>query len=202
MSYVSPRFHPNTRPARRTASIALALLALSGGIAAAQERVVVPITLINSKGLGEAVGSITLSDTKNGYLRLDLKLANNLPPGGHGFHIHENPSCAPPEKDGAPVAGLAAGDHFDPDKTGKHEGPSGHGHKGDLPILFVEVDEDGATATEHSLIAPRLKLADVRDRSIMIHASSDNFADTPKPLGGGGARIACGVIPKYRPSGG
>jgi Cu-Zn family superoxide dismutase len=28
----------------------------------------------------------------------------------------------------------------------------------------------------------------------MIHAGSDNYSDSPKPLGGGGARIACGVI--------
>lgn len=186
-----------TRPlsTAMTAVISFTMLAVSGAVASAQNQVLVPVTLINDKGLGEAIGNITLSETENGYLRLDLKLSNNLPPGGHGFHIHENPNCGPADKDGAAVAGLAAGGHFDPGNTGKHEGPSGDGHKGDLPILFVEVDEDGATPTDHSLIAPRLKLAGVRGRSIMIHASSDNYSDTPKPLGGGGARIACGVIP-------
>jgi superoxide dismutase, Cu-Zn family len=28
----------------------------------------------------------------------------------------------------------------------------------------------------------------------MIHAGGDNYADAPKPLGGGGARVACGVV--------
>ena len=28
----------------------------------------------------------------------------------------------------------------------------------------------------------------------MIHAGGDNYSDQPQPLGGGGARIACGVI--------
>ena len=28
----------------------------------------------------------------------------------------------------------------------------------------------------------------------MIHAGGDNYSDQPKPNGGGGARIACGVI--------
>ena len=28
----------------------------------------------------------------------------------------------------------------------------------------------------------------------MIHAGGDNYADTPKPSGGGGERIACGVV--------
>jgi Cu-Zn family superoxide dismutase len=174
---------------------AASVLLLSGAVMAS-DVVTVPINLIEAKGVGQSVGTIGLSETANGFLRLDLKLTNELPPGGHGFHIHENGDCGPANKDGAAVAGLAAGGHFDPDKTGKHEGPSGHGHKGDLPILFVEVDEDGATETTHSLIAPRLKLAEVRGRSIMIHEFSDNYSDTPKPLGGGGARIACGVIPK------
>jgi len=28
----------------------------------------------------------------------------------------------------------------------------------------------------------------------MVHAEGDNHADHPAPLGGGGARMACGVI--------
>jgi Cu-Zn family superoxide dismutase len=29
----------------------------------------------------------------------------------------------------------------------------------------------------------------------MVHAGGDNHDDHPMPLGGGGARFACGVIP-------
>jgi Cu-Zn family superoxide dismutase len=47
----------------------------------------------------------------------------------------------------------------------------------------------------HSLVAPRLRLADILGRSLIIHAGSDNFSDEPAPLGGGGARIACVIIP-------
>jgi Cu-Zn family superoxide dismutase len=54
------------------------------------------------------------------------------------------------------------------------------------------VDEDG-DATE-PVLAPRLTVALIKGRSLMVHAQGDNFSDTPKPLGGGGARIACGVI--------
>jgi Cu-Zn family superoxide dismutase len=28
----------------------------------------------------------------------------------------------------------------------------------------------------------------------MIHAGGDTYSDMPAPLGGGGARLACGVI--------
>ena len=51
---------------------------------------------------------------------------------------------------------------------------------------------DGSAATP--VLAPRLKLADVQKRSLMVHAGGDNHADHPAPLGGGGARVGCGVI--------
>jgi Cu-Zn family superoxide dismutase len=34
----------------------------------------------------------------------------------------------------------------------------------------------------------------IRGKALMIHAGGDNYSDRPAPLGGGGARIACGVI--------
>jgi Cu-Zn family superoxide dismutase len=85
-------------------------------------------------------------------------------------------------------AGLAAGSHFDPAKSGKHAGPQGHGHVGDLPKLVVEGD-----IAKASLTAPNVKVADVIGRALMIHAGGDNYTDEPA-LGGGGARVACGVI--------
>jgi len=143
---------------------------------------------IDTNGVGKAIGTISLSDSAKGLvLATDL---SGLAPGQHGFHVHENADCGVGMKDGKPVAGLAAGGHYDPAKSGKHAGPAGHGHVGDLPVLAV--GSDGSAKT--SLVAPRLKLADVRGRSLMIHEGGDNYADTPKPLGGGGARVACGII--------
>ena len=45
-----------------------------------------------------------------------------------------------------------------------------------------------------TLLAPRLTLSQIRGLSVMVHAGGDNYSDHPKPLGGGGERIACGVI--------
>jgi Cu-Zn family superoxide dismutase len=28
----------------------------------------------------------------------------------------------------------------------------------------------------------------------MVHVGGDNYSDTPKPLGGGGGRLVCGVV--------
>ena len=73
---------------------------------------------------------------------------------------------------------------------GKHEGPYGKGHLGDLPALYVGADGKATMP----VVSPRLKVSDLKGRSLMIHAGSDNYSDYPEPLGGGGARVACGVI--------
>jgi Cu-Zn family superoxide dismutase len=88
------------------------------------------------------------------------------------------------------VAGLAAGGHYDPMGAGHHTGPYGDGHLGDLPALYV--DAEGKST--HPVLAPRIKVGDLRNRSLMIHAGGDNYSDQPAKLGGGGARIACGVV--------
>src|SRR5262245_12847408 len=149
----------------------------------------VTMNMIDANGVGKVIGTISLSDANEGLVIMP-ELAE-LPPGDHGFHVHVNPNCGPgPGPDGQPAAGLAAGGHFDPANTGKHLGPRGQGHKGDLPALRVD---RGGNAT-NAVVAQHLKLADVKGRSLMIHAGGDNYADQPAPLGGGGARIACGVI--------
>jgi superoxide dismutase, Cu-Zn family len=90
------------------------------------------------------------------------------------------------------TAAAAAGAHYDPAKSGHHDSPWGDGHLGDLPALYVDAD---GNATQ-PVLAPRLKLSDLPGRALMVHAGGDNHADHPAPLGGGGARIACGVIGK------
>lgn len=167
--------------------IALAIACLLSIPCSAADKTIV-INAINNDGIGNSIGSIRFSDTDDGMLIAPN--LGNLSPGPHGFHIHANPDCSPAEKDGKKLAGLAAGSHFDPTKTNHHEGPEGQGHQGDLPALMV--NEDGSAT--RVLVAPRLKVEDIVNRTVIIHEGSDNYSDEPKPLGGGGARIACGVI--------
>jgi Cu-Zn family superoxide dismutase len=142
--------------------------------------ITVPVYFTSKTGTGKAIGTVAFADTKYGLL-ITPNLTD-LTPGLHGFHIHVNPSCAD--------AGMAAGGHLDPQKTGVHAGPySDMGHLGDLPALYVNSDGDATLP----VLAPRLKTADIENHSLMIHAGGDNYSDNP-PLGGGGARIACGVI--------
>lgn len=54
---------------------------------------------------------------------------------------------------------------------------------------------DDKGAPKEKLEVPGLKLADFAGHALMSHAGGDNYADAPKPLGGGGERIVCGVVP-------
>ena len=169
----------------------VAMLATAMALACAVDAYgdIVNINAISASGVGKVIGTIGISDASEGLVIMpDL---TELPPGDHGFHIHVNPDCGPGAgADGQPAAGLAAGGHFDPATKGKHLGPHGQGHKGDLPAMRVDSGGNAMTA----VIAPNLKLADVKGRAIMIHAGGDNYSDQPAPLGGGGPRIACGVV--------
>ena len=147
-----------------------------------------PMNLVDATGIGAAVGSITITNTPYGVVFTPV--LKDLPPGLHGFHVDQNPSRAPKDKDGKPVAALAAGGHLDLTGANKHGEPWGDGHVGDLPPLFVAAD---GTATQ-PVLAPRLKPADLVGRSLILHIGGDNHADHPAALGGGGARLACGVV--------
>ncbi len=149
----------------------------------------VTLTQVSSSGSGAAVGSVRIVETAYGLVFYpQLK---GLVAGLHGFHLHENPTCGPADKDGKTEAAGAAGGHLDPAGSKKHGEPWGDGHLGDLPALYVAADGSAS----NPVLAPRLKtLADVRNRALMVHAGGDNHADHPAPLGGGGTRVVCGVI--------
>ncbi len=166
--------------------IAAALL-LSAAAATAAE-LTVSLHMAEKQGAGAALGVVRIVETPYGLAFYPA--LTGLAPGLHGFHIHEKPSCAAAEKEGALVPALAAGGHLDPQGSKKHGEPWGDGHLGDLPPLHVAADGSASSP----VLGPRLKLEDVRKRSMMIHAGGDNHADHPMPLGGGGARVACGVI--------
>lgn len=169
--------------------IACAVAVVSGGAALAATKTVT-MNAIDANGVGAPVGTITFKDSGQGLVA-EPKLTG-LPPGPHGFHIHENPNCGPgPGANNQPAAGMAAGGHYDPENTKMHHGPQAKdGHLGDLPVLVV--DKDGKA--DLPVLAPRLKVSNLAGRSVMVHAGGDNYADQPAPLGGGGARIACGVV--------
>jgi Cu-Zn family superoxide dismutase len=170
-------------------AVALIAAALTGAGTANAESIFVSLREATTDGPGKDIGRIKLEDSQYGLvIKPDL---SGLRPGLHGLHVHKNPDCGPAGKEGEVVPGGAAGSHYDPEGTGRHAGPYGDGHLGDLPNLMVE--HDGTVSIP--VLAPRVKVADIRDRSLMSHAGADRYTGHMKHTHGkGGARMYCGVI--------
>lgn len=139
---------------------------------------------LSKTGVGKKIGYVYLSDTPDGLL-LEPDLCE-IPPGEHGFHIHEFGDVEP--RNGTP--GGMAGQHYDPENTGVHLGPYRNGHRGDLPRLTA--DSNGTCKTP--VMAPRLRLEEVKGRALVVHSGGDNYSDHPLPNGGGKSRIVGGII--------
>lgn len=145
----------------------------------------ISVSLMNNDEVD--VGEALLKQTDEGVeIRIE---ASHLPPGEHGFHIHEKGVCDAPNFE-------SAEGHFNPDDK-KHgfdhpEGP----HAGDIKNL--EVKEDGTAKS--SFVNDRVTLTKDKENSLfteggtalVIHADPDDYAS--QPAGDAGDRIACGVI--------
>jgi len=129
-------------------------------------------------------GKAALQDTPSG-LHVTAALSN-LPPGVHGFHIHENGNCGD--------NGKAAGGHYNPFgaphglvmKAGVH-----HAHAGDLGNITA--GPDGKATVDATI--PGITLSSgpysVDGRAFIVHEKADDFS---QPAGNAGGRIACGII--------
>lgn len=140
---------------------------------------------------GNAVtGTVKFSQTDGG-VRVVADLSG-LPPGKHGFHIHEYGDIS----DGAKA--LKTGGHYDPAGTHHHalvqgdmvDASMGH-HAGDMGNL--EADDSGhahleMTLTGVSLMGPTNPIV---GRAVIIHEKAD---DGGQPTGNAGGRIGQGVI--------
>ena len=168
-----------------------AVLSMCASSVFASDTLTVELTFATDKGPGESVGTVTISSSEYGAVFTpNLK---NIDPGVHGFHVHAKGSCdTSVGADGKVVPAGAAGGHWDPDNTQAHKGPwDNTGHKGDLPALYADAERNMTTP----VLAPRIKdLKELQGLSLMVHVGGDNHSDHPKALGGGGARLACGVI--------
>jgi Cu-Zn family superoxide dismutase len=118
-----------------------------------------------------------------GETHVEIELTG-LPPGRHGFHIHEAGDCSPPDA-------SSAGEHFNPEN--KSHGMPGFGqyHLGDLGNL--EVGADGAVKVDMHYKYLQLEGPNsIRGKSVVLHAAQDDLKTQPD--GNAGARIACGEI--------
>lgn len=145
------------------------------------------VEFINTKN--EKIGTAILKEGPDG-VEMELNVTN-LPPGKHGFHIHETGKCEVPDF-------KTAGGHFNPE--GKQHGlhNSSGPHVGDLDNLVIQ--NDGKLTTKVMIPNVTLKpgeknsLFKEEGTSLVIHEKEDDMKSDP--AGNSGNRIACGVIEK------
>jgi Cu-Zn family superoxide dismutase len=132
---------------------------------------------------GRDVGDLSLRQ-EGGKVTLNLKV-KGLPPGPHGFHIHEKGECTPP-------GFKSAGGHFNP--TGvKHGGPTDEiHHAGDFGNVTVGKDGTGELTITSNQITLGEGKTSIIGKAVIIHAHADDLKS--QPSGAAGPRIACGVI--------
>lgn len=138
---------------------------------------------------GKSIGTATLTQAPRGVL---LKIeAKGLTPGWHGLHFHEKGDCGTPDF-------KSAGAHVHSTAEVVHGllNPKGNDN-GDLPNLYAAADGSAVTEVFSTLVSlkgegRRPALLDADGSAIVIHASPDDH--TSQPIGGAGARSACGVV--------
>lgn len=167
------------------AAAALSLIAISAFAADAPAKL--RIDLKNSTG--SSVGAATLAEGPSGVLlHVEVK---GMAPGWHGLHFHETGDCSKADftSAGAHVHAMATKIHglLNPDLN----------EAGDLPNLYVAPDGTGAVDLYSTFVSlkgagGRPALLDKDGSALVIHASPDDYMT--QPIGGAGARIACGVI--------
>jgi Cu-Zn family superoxide dismutase len=147
---------------------------------------------------GDRVGRVWMRQ-KGSHVHVAARL-RSLPPGFHGFHVHQTGVCDPDDPAGA---FMSAGGHYNPAMA--HHGE----HAGDLPSLYVN---DNGRALLY-FVTDAFSLAELRDAdgsAVMVHEGRDNFANIPDDrytsvegpvpdsltlrTGDAGDRYACGVV--------
>jgi Cu-Zn family superoxide dismutase len=149
---------------------------------AATTEVTKAIAKVEALGSNKVKGTVTFTK-KDGGVEIVAELTG-LPPGKHGFHVHEFGDCTMAD-------GTCAGAHFNP--TGApHGGPDDtQRHAGDFGN--IEADQSGkATYRRVDYLIELSGRNSIIGRSVIVHADPDDLKS--QPSGNAGARIGCGVI--------
>lgn len=143
------------------------------------------VAILSGASGSNVTGTATFTSLENGKVRLVMDV-ENLSPGEHALHLHENGDCSAADA-------TSAGGHWNP--TGDPHGERGEDeyHSGDIDNMVV--GDDGVGTLEMEVEGWTIgdgSSSDIVNKAVIIHADADDF--TSQPSGAAGARVACGVI--------
>ena len=126
---------------------------------------------------------------QGGKVKLEIRI-EGATPGPHAVHLHEKGDCSDPEA-------KSAGGHWNPTSEAHGKWGDSPFHHGDIGNIEVGADRKGSHTLETDLWSiggdPG---TDVVGRSVVVHASPDDFKT--QPTGNAGGRVGCGVIERKK----
>lgn len=130
-----------------------------------------------------AMGPVHFQELPDGSVEVKVQI-NNVPPGVHGFHIHEVGDCGDNGNNAKAHFNPTMMPHGAPDATSHHSGDFGN-------ITANANGEVSTTFTTRSISLSPGNMSAV-GRAVILHANPDDLVT--QPTGNAGARIACGVV--------
>lgn len=130
-----------------------------------------------------ANGTVQLTQLGDGSVRVTVDLTG-VPPGTHGFHIHEKGDCGD--------NGNAAGGHFNPTSTNHGAPTADPHHAGDFGNVTADAAGNVKTQFTTRSVTVEAGPSSAVGRAVILHANPDDLVT--QPTGNAGGRIACGIV--------
>ena len=133
---------------------------------------------------GTEVGTVTFTEGFVPGVSVSAHFHDVEGDGQHGFHVHQNGECTPPDF-------TSAGDHFNPENVDHACPPTTPRHAGDLGNVEI-TGGTGASEQTTDLLTVAPGATSVVGKAVLLHAMADDCST--QPSGDSGGRWACGVV--------
>jgi superoxide dismutase, Cu-Zn family len=160
-------------------SLSVFLLASCGSMSSGPSAIA---TLSPTSG-STAAGTVQLTQLGDGSVRVTVDLTG-VPPGVHGFHIHEKGDCGD--------NGNAAGGHFNPSSTAHGAPAVDPHHAGDFGNVTADASGNVKTQFTTRSVTVEPGSSSAVGHAVILHANPDDLVT--QPTGNAGGRIACGIV--------